>query len=269
MPPMLRAPIFIVGLNKSGTSLLYLLLSSHDELSAIRSYISPKAESANGPATLYMQNYALGEGQKIPDLIEKLKQDEGKGQWALPQFIGRYRLTESDFAPGDAELAAAAYRRGMIDPEKRLCEKSPPNLIRTRYIQALFPDASFVAIVRDPYANVSANAKKRTKWGSVGDQATHWTNAHKMFAEDRPHLSRLLEVRYEDLVRDPAEVMNKICSWCGVAFDARVLPGVVVDPGVNDALLAQLSVDEIGVISAICGPTMGEFGYAPRPAAVA
>ena len=33
---MLRAPIFIVGLNKSGTSLLYLMLSRHPSLSGLK-----------------------------------------------------------------------------------------------------------------------------------------------------------------------------------------------------------------------------------------
>lgn len=266
---MLRAPIFIVGLNKSGTSLLYLLLSRHEALSAIRSYQPPKAENNRGPATLYMENYALGEGQKIPTLIEKLRPGEGSGRWALPQFVERYRLTEADAVPGDAEGAAAAYRSGMIDPERRLCEKSPPNLIRTRYLQALFPDARFVAIVRDPYANVSANGKKRTKWGGVPDQATHWANAHRLFLEDKPRLSRLVEVRYEDLARDPKAVLNEICGMCEIDFDPQSLEGVAIEAAVNDSLVAKLSPDEIETVSAICGPAMGAFGYARRPAAFA
>ncbi len=267
MPPMLRAPIFIVGLNKSGTSLLYLLLSRHEELSAIRSYTPAKAEI--GAATLYMQNFALGEGQKIPGLIEKLGPGEGSGQWALPKFVARYRLTEADVEPGDAEHADANYRSGMIHPERRLCEKSPPNLIRTRYLQALFPDASFIAIVRNPYANVSANAKKRTKWGSVADQATHWTNAHKIFAEDKPYLSRLMEVQYEEMVGKPAQVLGQVCDWCGVAFNPRLLDRMAIDSGVNDALIAKLSSNEIDTVSTICGPTMAEFGYARLPPNVA
>ena len=68
----IQRPIFILGLNKSGTSLLYLYLSRHSKLSAVRSFKTPKSNS-NRLATLYMEDFGIGEGQRIPCMPAKLQ----------------------------------------------------------------------------------------------------------------------------------------------------------------------------------------------------
>jgi hypothetical protein len=260
----LLAPIFIVGLNKSGTSLLYLLLSRHESVSAIKAF---KAFTPKGPgaAMLHMEKYGIGEGQKIPGLPDKLQKVEGgSGRFAGPAFLDQYRLTEADVEPGDAVRVAAAYRGAMVRPEARLCEKSPPNILRMRYLQALFPDAVFVAVVRDPYANVSANGKKRSKWGGVEEQARHWAAAYATFLEDRSRLRRCLLVRYEQLVDDPQGELRRICAFCGVPDVDAGVDGLSIEQNVNASLIGLLSSDDFAVISRICGPTMRALDYPVR-----
>ncbi len=258
-------PIFIVGVNKSGTSLLYLAMSRHPLLSAIRAFRPPRPPGeADGPgrAMLYMENYGIGEGQRIPELPHKLTPKTGANHFAAGEAARAHRLTESDVEPGDAMATARAYVSAMVTPSARLCEKSPPNFIRTRYLQALFPDATFIALTRDPFANVAANGKKRTKWGGVAVQSEHWAEAHRLFGEDRPRLDRVLVVRYEELVADLDNVLRRVCAFCGLEFHAPMAAGTEMDPGVNARMVALLTDDEKALIAARCRGVADAVGVA-------
>lgn len=262
---ILREPIFIVGVNKSGTSLLYLAMSRHSSLSAIRSFRPPRDLSSKpdraARAMLYMENYGIGEGQRIPGLPDKLAPKQDPGHFATRDTVAAYRLTEADVEPGDADAVARAYASAMIRPSARLCEKSPPNFIRTRFLQALFPDATFVALVRDPFATVAANGKKRTKWGDVAVQAEHWAEAHRLFLEDRPWLRRCLTIRYQDLVHEFDGALAEICAFCGLEFETSMSGAIPVDGGVDARMVQLLSEHEAGEIAARCGPLAESLGF--------
>lgn len=257
----LQQPVFIVGVNKSGTSLLYLLLSRHSHLSAIRSYRPPKPVRGR-TAMLTAHDHGIAEGQKIPGLLSKLAPKGGSGRWATSAHVAEYRLTDADVEPGDREAVTRAYRQGMLRSDARLCEKSPPNLIRTRYLQALFPDALFVVLVRHPLATVAANGKKRAKWGDVSVQAEHWAEAHRLFLADRPHLRRMMILRYEDLVADVNGSLRAICDFCHMPFEPGLTDAEPVAPSVNDAMVNLLSADERAVVAARCGDVAEVLGYA-------
>ncbi|MDH8276096.1 sulfotransferase, partial [Klebsiella pneumoniae] len=60
-------------------------------------------------------------------------------------------------------------------------EKSPPNLLRLRLLQAVFPDAAFVVIVRHPVAVAYATQF----WAKTPplEQIEHWLIAHETFEQ--------------------------------------------------------------------------------------
>jgi hypothetical protein len=109
-----------------------------------------------------------------------------------------------------------------------LLEKSPPNLIMTRFLQAMFPAARFVVVIRHPIAVACATQK----WsGSRPHQLIHhWLVAHEMFAADAPLLENLLVVRYETMVADPDACFGRVFGFLGLDDPA---PGRTVAAGVN------------------------------------
>ena len=111
-----------------------------------------------------------------------------------------------------------------------LMEKSPPNLIRTRFLQAMFPNSYFIVILRHPIAVSCATAK----WSDTRPHSLlqHWLVAHDIFASDIPDLRRVHVVRYEDLVADPDRVLGDAFGFLGlddVAAGREVAKGVNVD----------------------------------------
>src|SRR4051794_28419888 len=137
----------------------------------------------------------------------------------------------------DHPLATEANRDKLISEwgeywnldRRVLVEKSPPNLLKLRFLQELFPDATFVVIMRHPIAVSYATQK----WSETSFESLleHWLVCHEIFLQDASRIRKLMLTRYEAFVSDPAGVVGRIQERLGLspsaaAFKART--------GIND-----------------------------------
>jgi hypothetical protein len=199
-PPLTAAPdisgsrlLFLGGLHRSGTSILHRLLRGHPDTSGFDKTGFPQDE-----------------GQLLQSVYPAAWVYGGPGKFAFHEAA---HLTE------DSELVSQANRAKLLCEwgayhdlsRKVLLEKSPPNLIRARFLQALFPDSRFVFIVRHPVPVAYATLK----WAksSVPELISHWCVAHRILLEDMGSLDRVLVLRYEDLVEDPSRWIGEICHF--------------------------------------------------------
>ena len=204
--------VFVGGLHRSGTTLLARAIAKHAEASGFR-----KTEAL------------ANEGQFLQTVYPIAREFGGTGRFG---FDERSHLTE------DSPLATDANRERLLTEwgeywnlgKRVLVEKSPPNLLKLRFLQALFGDATFVVIMRHPIAVSYATQK----WSetSIESLIEHWLVCHEIFLEDAPHIRRLMLVRYEDFVTDPEGIVGRIQERLGLApskstFAAR--------SGINDA----------------------------------
>jgi hypothetical protein len=111
-----------------------------------------------------------------------------------------------------------------------LLEKSPPNLIKTRFLQALFPDSVFIVVVRHPIPVSIPTAKWRgtRRYDRMLD---HWLLCHELFEADRKHLRRVHVLAYEHLVGDPAAALRETFEFLEVE---PIPPGEPVEAGANE-----------------------------------
>jgi hypothetical protein len=223
--------VFVCGLQRSGTTMLYRYLSEHPEISKLEG-TDRKGNEGQHNQTVYPD----------PDRYGRA------GGFA---FQPEARLTE------DSPLVTDANRDKLFGEWARywdlsrpvLMEKSPPNVIRSRFLQAMFPESSFVFITRHPIAVSSATQK----WSDTRPRSLvrHWLEAHRLMLEDIPHLRRAHVLRYEDMVADPDGVLARVFGFlCLEDFDAQrqVAEGINQDnfyadrtlrTGVNDKYFTE------------------------------
>jgi hypothetical protein len=194
--------LFCCGLHRSGTTLLFRMLREHPEMSGFTN---------NKVATEWL---ALeDEGQFLQSVYPPGIVYGGPGSFAFSP--GAHVTEDSDLLTPDNNAQLALDWFPYWDLTKRfLLEKSPPNILMTRYLQSAFPHTSFVTIVRHPVAVSLATTKWSTR--TLDSLIEHWIVAHEILEKDTPHLKHAMTVKYETLIAEPNPTLRKIYAFLGV-----------------------------------------------------
>lgn len=238
-------PCFVVGAERSGSTLLRLVLDGHSELSFPHEY-DFVLQSVN----------ERGERCDVAAYREWLRSNAvfRRSGFAIDESLDVDALNASFLAQrsrGRVRVGGTAHGRF------------------SRLLQ-LWPNARFVFLVRDPRAQSLSIV--RMGWaGHVWRGVEPWLEAQREWAtlceqtrSDRRHV-----VRYEDFATDPARTIQQLCAFLGVAFEPAMLRiserSTYSDPS-NRALdewRTQLSPREQGLVDARVFPAASRFGYAP------
>ncbi len=191
--------------------------------------------------------------------------------WAHPKFKLCYYATEKDFAEEDAKKVKKLYSR-FLEPRKRFITKSPADTLRARLIQAYFPDACFVAIVRNGYAVSEGIVRKRKfdperpqfkgLFTTIEEAAEQWFRANTVVVSHQKFLKNYLVVKYENLVRNTRKTLCSILDFCGLEKKGFPIPSF--DKNLNKEQISRLSDCQIEAITRIAAPMLVHFGYRLR-----
>ena len=192
-------PVFIVGMPRSGTTLVEQIVASHPD--------------AAGAGELYeIQHMAQGladnnaTGRPYPDCLETL----GPGQTAAMAETYMNRL------------------RAVSATARRVTDKMPGNFIHIGMIALLFPRAHVVHCQRDPmdtcvscYCQNFRALEFTSDLVDLGEYYRGYIRLMEHWREVAP-LS-ILDVRYEEIVADPAAQARRIIDFLGLEWDERCL----------------------------------------------
>ncbi len=171
--------IFICGLHRSGTSILQQMLGNSPLISMHTNTFQPEDE-----------------GQHIQSVYKTARYYGGPGTFANNES---YHYTEK------SELLNKINNKKIIDEWNNywdlskpiLLEKSPPNLIHTRYLQKLVKKSYFLVIIRHPLVVALATMKMNNQ--PIENHIQHWIKAYSIFYKDKSFLKKYKIIRYEDL----------------------------------------------------------------------
>lgn len=212
-------PIFVVGFQRSGTTLLQSLLGAHPRIAAppelhfilrvayFADYFGDLADDAN-------LRRALHEALNPPvGILDECGFDEDalfERAAAGPRtYAGLFAAIMEDYAE----------RNGR----ERWAEKTPSQ--RPDDIWNLFPDARVVHIIRDPREVVASSLDmpwERRSAAPIALDLRHFT-LESVERGRRAGAGRYLQVRYEDLARDPEALLRVVCAFIGEDYDLGML----------------------------------------------
>jgi hypothetical protein len=262
-----RAPIFVLGNCRSGTTLLRVMLSAHPRI-----YITHEASfynwlplfPAKAPRRAYLEYYF-----HTPE-FRWLRLDPERVLNGLPDPLPAERLHEA-FA---AIMREKAAQYGRV----RYGDKTPLNSRWLDRIFVDFPQARVIHILRDPRTRVQSLC--RMPWAPPNVFANAFTTELSL----KPIWKRrdqLLQIRMEDLLADPRATMTRVLEYVDEPWDDAVLNHVHRHPDPNDMPPVPwlesslkdrvkasdpskgLSPVEIRMIEAVCNRSMAEGQYAP------
>jgi hypothetical protein len=203
--------IFVVGCDRSGTTLLQNLLNAHSEIFMTYElgliYPFEDRYRKNGPSA----TVALARERGLLQGIEEFDED------AIHRCGG-----DQSFA----KLMAELYRLQTKKQGKRIWgDKRPDYTGKIPRLAELFPRARFINLVRDPRAVAFSWAK--TDWGPM--TAYYAARKWKLRVQearlslDQLDPNRSLTVLFEDLVGNPESILKQICDFIQVKFDPMML----------------------------------------------
>jgi hypothetical protein len=188
--------VFVGGLHRTGTTLMRSLIGAHPDVSSFSATGVPEDE-----------------GQHLQDVYPTARHYGGPGRFA---FAPEAHLTESSplATPESANRLWQAWSSHWDVAKPVLVEKSPPNLIMSRFLNAMFRDSHFVMMIRHPVA--VADATQAEFGTSPHALIKHWLRAYELMLDDATHVPRMKIVRYEDLVANPDGVVSDVYQFLGL-----------------------------------------------------
>lgn len=187
-------PIFIVGMPRSGTTLVEQILASHSRVKALG-----EVEHFRDA----VREVVLAGGRRFPESVRGL----GRGDF---RRLGR----------------AYAKRIGKTEPSVlRVTDKMPRNFFFAGLIGLAMPEARIVHCVRDPVDTCLSCFRIHFPHGQefaydLGDLGRYYRLYARLMDHWRAVLpGRILDVSYEGLVADPEPEMRRLLEFCGLPWE--------------------------------------------------
>ena len=246
----MEAPAFLVGAERSGTTLLRLMLDGHPDVS--------------WPCEFdFALDWPSAKQGEWPDLM---------AYWSV---LAEARQARQHRLLIRAELDFPLLVRSLLDQLGARTRKPVVGVTAHRHfarIQQLWPDARFMHLVRD--GRDVARSHVEMGWaGNVWAAASAWREAERDWLRVCAEVpaERRIELRYEALVRDPRRELTRICEFLGVAYSPEMLDYPLrsnyeaPDPRMTERWREKLSTRELAWLEREIGRELRARAYAPSP----
>ncbi|MGD1948929.1 MAG: sulfotransferase [Leptolyngbyaceae cyanobacterium] len=215
--PSSDAPIFIVGMPRSGTTLLTSMLSAHPRI-------------AIAPETHYLcywmrqyKNLKLSSEQGFSSFWQVLSDSQRFSYFGIDANKTRERILAKG-SPSHQHIFEGwleEYANSINKP--RWGEKTPLHYQHLYQLFTWFPNAQVIWILRDPRA-VAASLDK-VPWASnyIHVHAKRWHESILSFERDWKRDSRVMLLQYENLIQQPEKCLIGLCQFLGETYTPDML----------------------------------------------
>jgi len=212
-------PIFVIGMNGSGTTLLADCLGQHSGIysfvheSKVLPYIIDNLHKYGDLSQDAAFSDLWNDLVKIPavsiQLANDLRKPDGWREW--PRTLA------------GAIDGLFRYLGSMDGLEKnRWCEKTPMHALHINKLSRVFPRAKFIHLIRD---GRDCAASFHRRWRRSPELTIYqWRQLIKQAREQSKIAPQnYLEIKFEDFTDKPEEIMKFICGWLLIEYEPALL----------------------------------------------
>lgn len=239
-------PFFIVGAERSGTTLLRIMLAHHPSI-ACQSEFEFAVDK-------------VGDDGTLPDAGKYL------------DYLATDRVFLHNHFEVDDSLPYNELVRSFLE-QKRQREGGKPILGATVHrnfdrLLHLWPEARFIHILRDG-RDVARSNVAMGWYGNVWCGAELWLEAERLWEKMRAALAeeRWTEVKSEQLIAEPVETLTRLCGFLGVEYDPAMLEYPQdstygkPDPKLTYQWKRKLNEKQVRLLEGRLGGMLAERGY--------
>lgn len=212
-----RTPIFIVGMHRSGTTLLEQLLDGHSEVRGV------------GELYDFTSQMRYATDHHCRGVIDATIVERARG---------------FDFgAVGKGYLEGMEWRLGE---ERCFTDKLPSNFLNAGFICRALPQAKILHMVRDPIETCFSNLRELFSDANAysydqSELADFYRQYQRLMAHwHEAYPGRILDVDYASLTREPEAVVRRVAAFCGLAYEPGMLELQQRSRGVATASAVQV-----------------------------
>lgn len=238
-------PVFLVGSERSGTTLLRLMLDHHPQIAfhfESEYLVAPLRGREDWP--------------NVDDYAAMLELDRTFQAW--PFTI-------------DRSLSYPQIARSFLEQRRQQAGKPIVGAtVHTDFNQLprIWPEARYIHIVRDG-RDVARSAVTMGWAGHPYEGAERWIEAEQAWRRFRDTLqhSQYMDVRYEDLISNATHILTQLCAFIGVPFDeamfnyAKTSTYSLPDPSLVFQWKGKMSQRDIQILEARIGDMLECLGY--------
>ena len=220
-------PVFVCGLERSGTSTLQLALSRHPALFPVRDVY---------------ETFAFTQPQR---LLEDPMPGMARAYLGGPKHAQQFRVLAAELAPADGPLPDADlirlffhYAAHRSYPGRQPLEKTPGHVRRIPLMLRLFPQARVIACTRDPVEIVASYRKRLAKERAQGKPPESWgwldktpeqlvqhfrQTSQRLAEAAQTHPGQVFVCPYAWLTAAPEDALHRLCAFAGLPYDPALL----------------------------------------------
>lgn len=245
--PDTTRPVFLVGAERSGSTLLRLMLDSHPEITCCEGFEFMVAQ--------------IGDDGSRPEI--KAYHDYLSTQ----PIFGSSNLTIDPSLSFDELLNDFFAQRLNISGKGIVAAMVHMDIDRILHV---WPEARFIHLIRDP-RDVALSVIQMGWFGNVYTAVDKWIHAETGWAKLLPKIAddRWIELQFADLISDHEAQLERVCSFLGVEYTDQMLSYAdETDYGLpNPSRIAswkgKMSDRDVRLLEGKVGPLLAERGFEP------
>lgn len=239
-------PVFLVGSERSGTTLLRLMLDHH-------------------PQIAFHFEFELA--------VDKLPENGGWPDLAeYHRWLSTHRIFQHSGFVIDSKLSYPQLMNSFLE-QKRRRNGSKPCIGATVHqhfdrLPRIWPQARYIHLLRDP-RDVAPSVIQMGWAGNCYDAVRYWLEAEQSWDRLRATLraDQFVELHYEELIRNPLATLDHLCAFFGVPYSPRMLDYPqhssysAPDPGAAFRWKKKLSARDVQLIEGRVGHLLQSRRY--------